>query len=764
MTRHLNIGISLIALGVAIFPYGASAVEAAPAAAQAGQDTGITEVVVTAQRRKENVQKVPLAIEALSNDSLKKAGVSNVTDMSRLVPAAQFGSSAGPNPQLFVRGVGSNTGTAMTDAAVSVSYDGVPAARSYHATTQYFDLERVEVLIGPQGTLYGRNATGGAINIVPAKPKLGQASTDLGVELGSYNAVKLGGAFNIPLSDKAAMRLAFQSEQNDGYWSQDAGATKRLGLRGQVLYVPSENLSVLLGLDYGHQGGTATNGVSTVGMTTLNIPIPGPVPHVITFDVPTAGFQASDGVSTCDPRLTSIFAAQALHRVCGKDQADNGNGGLTAQINYTTDAGTLTIIPSARVADLNFLSYGVGFGLDQDEYDAQHTLEARFSSPDSNRLKWIVGGFYLFDHVKSHMIIDTFAPAFLGTSIENHFTVDTKSAALFVDGTYKLTDSFKLIAGGRYTVDEKTPTGTLFTSNSPVPVSLDNTPTKKWSAFTYRGGAEWDVTAASIVYATYSTGWHSGGFSFTHDDPVYNPETLDALTIGSKNRFLDNKLQANIELYDWKYHDQQTSFLAVDSAGATVFVTKNVGESTRKGVDLDLKYRLFANTTLGAHIGYLEAAIQKFQYQVSSANPLLTGCNVLYTGGPSMTVDCAGKTVPFSPRWTQNYSIEQRVPLPNGSAVTIGLFSHSQSDMITGTQIVDAELQKAYTTYDATLRYTPATGGWAVEAYGENISDEIIKGQTFQSTASGILGAQQAMYFTTLRPPARYGVRLTTEF
>ena len=723
----------------------------------------LEEVVVTAQRRRQNVQKAPVAISVIGAAAITNAGVTTAQDLTKLNASAQFASSAGPFPVLYIRGVGANTGSSFIDAAVTLSYDGVPVARSYAGIGQYYDLDRVEVLIGPQGTLYGRNATGGVVNIIPTQPKLGVTSVDLGLDYGNYNTLLISGAANTPLADNAALRLAFRTNRNDAYYTQNDGARDNQAVRLQLRYDPTPDITTVTDFDYYHNGGSATNGVSTVGTTIANILVA--PDHVLRIHEPSVGFPASEGLAATDPRLIPIFAGQGLTAPTpGNDNADNQIYGLQSQINWTTPFGTLTAEPSYRHTDLHYLSYGAGFGITSRESDSQETGELRFASRDNTALRFIVGGFFLHDYVNTpEMGIDAFEPAFLGVSLKEVFTVTTKSYAPFADATYNISPTLRLIGGIRYTVDQKSATGTLTFGNGGS-FSFNPPPSQTFERVTYRGGVQWDVAPQSLLYATYATGWHSGGFFLTPDNPVYQPENLSAITLGSKNRFFDGRLQANFEAFYWKYTNQQVSFVTLDSRNSVIFATKNVGSSTREGVDVDLRYRLGENTTLGVQGEYLDAEFQKYTYFVPAAFGPTTGCAVSDAGEGQLAVDCAHTRVPFSPRWTGNFSLDHQIPLANGGSI-IGLVNaHAQTAVDTGAQDVPVELQKAYLSLDASLGYAAPGGRWSLTLFGDNITDRTILSQTNNSPASGILGTHQPIYFSTLLPPATYGARFRISF
>ena len=733
-----------------------------PSAATTAGNSKLEEVVVTAQRRQQNVQKAPIAISVLSSKAITNAGVTTAVDLTRLLASAQIEAAAGPFPILYIRGVGSNTGNSFTDSAVSLSYDGVPLARTYSGLGQYYDLDRVEVLIGPQGTLYGRNATGGVINIIPTQPTLSPRSGYLGVDYGNYNTLFVTGAVNQPIGDTAALRVAFRTNRNDAYYSEHDGAADDQAARIQLRWNPTPDLTSVTEADFVHIGGTATNGVSESGITYTHA-LAGPG-DVVANTVLAPGFAPSQGVSATDPRMVPIFAANSLTAPKpGTDGADNSFYGIQSTINYHTDYGTLTVIPAFRYGSLNFVSYGGGFGNGDIEKDDQESIEARFASPESQRFRWIVGAYFLHDHAASNTTINALEPSFLGVSLNQNFSIDTKSYAPFADGTFNITPELRLIAGARYTVDEKTPTGRIDFSND-TSFTLNNVPTHTWEDFTYRGGMQWDVSPHSMLYATYSTGWHSGGFFLTPDNPLYQPEKISAATIGAKNRFFDGQLQANIEAFHWKYDNQQTSFVTFDSRGSAVFATKNVGSSTRDGVDLDLQYALTPTSTLGGQVEYLDAEYQKFLYQLPSFLGPNTGCQVTDGGGGMLDVNCAHTRVPFAPRWTGNVNFTQNFPLPNDGNVAFLTRAHLQTASDTGSQDVPLELQRSYATIDASLGYTAPNNKWSVTLFGNNITDQVIKSQTNQSPASGILGAHQPIYFVTLQTPALYGVRLRIGF
>jgi iron complex outermembrane recepter protein len=208
--------------------------------------TGLGEIIVTAQRKAESAQKAAVAIDVIGADELTSAGVNNVTALSKTAPSLAVAQAGGPNVSLFIRGVGNFTFNGFTDPAVAFNVDGVYLGRATSAVGTYYDLERIEVLKGPQGTLYGRNATGGAVNVLPARPRLEELSGHAGVEYGNYNSLDFEAAANVPLGERAALRIAGRLLSGDGTNADGTNDQSGQAIRAQLLLKPSDAFSIRL--------------------------------------------------------------------------------------------------------------------------------------------------------------------------------------------------------------------------------------------------------------------------------------------------------------------------------------------------------------------------------------------------------------------------------------------------------------------------------------------------------------------------------------
>ena len=243
----------IVSLGLGVAP--AFAQTAAPEASAEEESAGLTDIIVTAQRREENLQKAAIAVSAVSSDQLVQGGVTDPTQLTNLVPSLQIAKAAGPYAFFYLRGVGNFNANALSDSAIAFNIDGVFVARPSSTGGVLYDIDRIEVLKGPQGTLYGRNATGGAINIITRKPELGKFGGDASISYGNYDAIQFNGALNAPLGERAAVRVAGQYVKHDGYMTDGTSDQDDLAGRIQFKFEASDAITINLGADYYRQKG-----------------------------------------------------------------------------------------------------------------------------------------------------------------------------------------------------------------------------------------------------------------------------------------------------------------------------------------------------------------------------------------------------------------------------------------------------------------------------------------------------------------------------
>jgi iron complex outermembrane receptor protein len=756
---------------------------------------GLGDIVVTAQRVSENSQKAAVAIGVVGGGDLLKSGTSTVDRLTQLVPALSV-QRAGSYNYLFVRGVGNFASASYSDPAIAFNYDGVYVGRPNAAAGVFYDLDRVEVLKGPQGTLYGRNATGGVINVIPTQPKIGSFSGFGSVSYGNYNALNAQAAINAPLGHNAAMRISGNIVSHDGYLRDGGSDEKVQALRVQVKSQLMPNLTARVSFDYAHVGGVGADYsyisgfVYTPTLTTL--------PLGERFTVVPSGLNLDEGLfSPASQAFRQTVRAGPAGRnflpLTAFPFQHNNFYGTNAQVDYETGIGTFTFVPAYRKIKLHNLG-GAAAGVLNRETDEQTSVELRLAKAHVGILDYNLGLYYFDEAIKDHL---TVSRSFLNN--EQTYTTGTKSYAGFGRLTAHVTDRLRLVGGLRYTHDKKRfngissgltliclvrsgcPTTPLFdVRNSindnpfpippfgvkagpgPVPgtiISRNDTvvdASQKKSKLTYRGAVEFDLAPRSLLYASVETGYRSGGFSLSTGYETYQPEYITAYTLGSKNRFLDNRLQLNLEAFYWKYRDQQQSYVGIDLAGQQGNFTRNVGNATVKGIEVETRFLPTRTTLLSADIQYLKTNYRTFLYQAPAgrSDPPFTTCAVSVAANPTLyDVNCAGKPAYYSPKFTINLAAQQTFEFENHKLV-IGADTQYKTKQYVGFEYRPSQLVGAQWRSNANISFARNDERWALSAFVQNIENK--RTPTFVTNASIDLAITQA--------PRTYGVRLSGKF
>ncbi|MBN8819752.1 MAG: TonB-dependent receptor [Sphingomonas sp.] len=790
----------------------------APQASEA--DQGLEEIIVTAQRVQESSQRAPIALDVVNPGELLRQNVVRAEDLSRTSPSLASNSGGGPTTVFFVRGVGNATVNAYSDPAIAFNYDGVYIGRPSSTSGMFYDLQRVEVLKGPQGTLYGRNATGGAINVIPVRPKLGETSGQVTVGYGNYDWLTGQAALNLPIGEKAAVRVAGMMSSRDGFMTDGTGKQREYAFRGQLYVEPSEELTLRLGVDYAHQGGSGASGFYIGAVN----PTFGPTGFTGYSYVPT-GFDRNQGL--LDPRSNALQSSRFVGQVGrtgavvdGVPYNDNDYWGVSAELNWKTDAGTLTIQPAYREGNLDYTFNGVFRAGGVKEKDKQTSVEARWAGQVGPAIDYLVGGMYFDEDID---VPFAFYNQSTLTPYQN-FKTATESWAGFGKLTVRPVEKLSLTAAGRYTSDKKRFDGLsqvyiLFCGNPAPPQdfcpTLPFTPLVGSAAelesfytsrgfpvtsvplyvlppvaggsqtapfvlrspiainaglknekFTYRLAAQYDLSPRNMIYASFETGYHAGGFSFARGVESYAPETIKAYTIGSKNRFLGNRLQVNVEGFIWKYKNQQYSQFGYDLGNppSTVFLTRNIGDSTIKGIDLDVEFLATPNTLLSANVQYLDTKYDSFVYFAPNQGlPPNTTCAFAPTtqttpGGSTVNVfrvDCSGKQAFNSPKWSFNLDAQQTIPLGDYKLM-LQAGTRYRSSSYSSADYLPYLRSEATFVSNASITVSAADDRWFASLYVFNIEDNqrLIGGTT---NSAGLISA-------AAEQPRTWGVRIGGKF
>ena len=771
----------------------------APAGASAGTDA-LQEIIVTAQRRSEDVQHAALSIDVLSAQSLELKDATRASDIADAVPGLQITESGNSQQSLYVRSVGNIVPQSYTDPAISFNVDGVAIARPSSMTGVLYDLERTEVLKGPQGTLYGRNATGGAINVIPSPPKLGVTSGEVDLTLGNYGEVHPEAMVNVALNDISAMRFAFTDSHHTAYQTDDSGSESAYAGRAQYLIRPNDDLTIRVSGDYAHDGGSGAGG-TIIGIQNpfTGTVAPSPLPR-------NAGPQDPRSAAIMEGQYTFI-SGRFFAPIDGPAAIDNRFWGVLTDIDWRTPIGTLTILPAYRQSSLNDLTTTFGYDSTTVEQDHQTSVETRLASDNQGLIRWLFGAYYFHETIDATYQFNQQA---LGPL--QQMNQGTLSKAEFARITVAPLDDFRFSAGVRYTDDTKSFDGlsrTLISAcarpPSPIP-SCPNAPfipvgsnystiasqlglfpivpgvlygstlpgaatsvfplvskpvvgKNEYTKLTYHAGVEFDLSANSLLYASWDTGYHAGGFAFSQLKPQYAPEILSAYAIGSKNRFLQDKLQFNIEAFYWRYTDQQISHGANDSDGTYVFYTDNAGSSIIAGAEFSVKYLVTPQTVFDLDAQYLSATYDNFTFQTPAGGtnaPPLTGCPFSQTDATHYTVNCTGKTAQQSPRWSGNVGLRHSMDF-GPIELTGDINAHGQSASFVGFELIPVELQKSYAEGNAWLGVSPLSGPWNVTAFVNNVTNRRPYGTAYDNSVIGLIGS-------SLGAPRTAGVRMSWKF
>jgi iron complex outermembrane recepter protein len=681
-----------------------------PARAQS-VETELQEVVVTAEKTREPAQTTPISMAVYSAGDIQAKGIKDIESLASADTSLNFDSGGG-EPYLTLRGISSSDTTEIGDPTVPVAVDGFFVNRSYALLTSLYDLERIEVLRGPQGTLYGRNAAGGVVNIITQKPTQ-KFEASGSIEAGNFNTLNFGGTLNLPFSDSMQLRAAFISRAHDGYRTvyPGLGLTPQRGDdedvrsgRVELAVEPFDHFHGLLTVESTRTGG--------VGEVIKQIPlvasatIPGDVVHQ------APGLADTDRWNTYDPTSLSLddktykweFTYDGLPR--GLQVTYVGGFDNLQWHHITPGPGLLGDPPTTPISIV------------QNEYPKTQNHELRLASAPGGVFTWQGGAFFFEERSRN---LETYALEGAGTPdasqpIAFEFPlVESTSRALFGQGSVSLTDTVRATAGARYTVDSKERTGIEALPVFGIP-ALPDAGSGRWSKTTGHFGVDWTPTTSNFEYAKVDTGYKAGGFASCNE---YQPETVTTVEVGSKNRLRERTVQFNVAAFYSKYSNQQVSLNVPLSVCAGASTVENAGSSKIYGLEWDANALLGPVGRLDVDVTYLHARFDSF---------------LAAPGIPAATADCrsvdasgncqlAGNTLPQAPQWTAAVDLERGWQLAERVKLTGRLESKYQS-----TQQFDAfnyasTTQKGYAVENASLDLE--RDNWTVGLWVRNLADKV---------------------------------------
>ncbi len=648
-------------------------------AARAAEATDLSEIVVTAQKRSEKLQDVPVAISVVSGEMIAAKGAVNLEGAQYLVPSLNFRKSGTTiNQSLFLRGVGTSTFSIAGEPSISTVVDGVVYSRAGEAFSDLVDIDRLEVLRGPQGTLFGKNTSAGVINIVTKRP--GEVMGGF-LEGGYYthgNEYRLRGAIDLPLADNVKSRVtAFYGSYDGNIHNLATGKRvngyEHYGVRGILVADPTPDLQLTVIADYRKSNDDCC--AELIGTLPTNL--------------------AAGALPTPRGDKTREVNQNLVTSTIEK------SGGLSLQADWSRGDYTFTYVGSYRQYDNTEIRDGdwlprayVGLAQLHDrgpQTSNTLTQEVRVASPTNQVFTYVAGAYYSRAHTERIFTRDdvvctlTPAPTVLTPCTAPGAVITTpsgtadfgstfKNFAVFGQGTVNINARFRLIAGLRYTADKLAVFHSRTTTLAGPGIQpsfgpfASNTSNDNWSG---KAGAQFDLVPESTLYATYSRGYKGPAYNVFFNltatgTNIIEPETADSYEIGLKNTFLENRLIVNLAAYYAKYHNFQANN---PDTVAGVLVTRftNAGTISTRGGELDLIFRPMADVNVSGGLAYTDAKVDTFK---------------IPTNGNNTGVIPSGTTLAYAPKWKGSLGVDYRIRTGKAVDVALGAQGSFQSRQI----------------------------------------------------------------------------------
>jgi iron complex outermembrane receptor protein len=693
------------------------------------------EVLVTAEKRSESLQDLSQAVTALTAADVEERQLTSFVDLSAIAPGVNVAKNEGFKTVITIRGIGNEANqNAIANPSVSYHLDGIYVASPFALQTDFLDLERIEVLRGPQGTLFGQNSTGGAINVITADPSFDEFSGAADLSLGQYSSVRARASVNIPLSDTVAARVSLLSNQRDGYSfnvsnGQDLDDADSISARVKLLWEPADNVSVSFGAQIFDED---VNGQAQKGI----------------YD-PTPGARRLAQDSLSNYELSSeIYSATV--------EWDLTDFTLKSITSYQEDD-----ISILRDNDRHDFSVLPPFFLLQSYFDPETNLQKTrtqefnlvSAAPAFGKLDWVVGVFYLdtevdieiverldfgFDGVFDPFTVEdivTFAPADAG--FISNSKPERESTSIYGQGTFALTESSRIIGGLRYTRDEVYSEVTNFYGRGGTDIlEIDS------NKMTGRLAYEQDINDATLAYASYTRGFKPGGsnLTFGREDvvspivvlPTFEEETIDAYEVGLKTDLDGGRIRINTAAFMYSYDNLQ--YQATDPE---VFQggVGNIPESEIYGAELEFGAFLTDSLLFDARLAWLKTEITSSHLALdnvqseAATNALLAQGVGLFSqeveiARAAQIEDIRGNELPKTPSLTGNVALTHTGSLNGFGELKTSLSLTYRGDFkhrVFNNDVTDQV--GSYTTIDMLMKLTPESSPWSVELIGKNLTD-----------------------------------------
>jgi iron complex outermembrane receptor protein len=693
---YLSVAIALLTLGLTALPVYSQEQQQETSE----RETGLETIVVTAERRAENLQEVPVSVSAFTASSIERRQIDSTLDVVRSVPNLVGSNNVGISSatSLFMRGVGQDESISTQDPAVGTYVDGVYISRQVANNSMLYDIERIEVLRGPQGILYGRNTSGGAIKIITKDPNEFLEGS-LEARVGNYDTFGLTGKINVPVSDNVFVSFAaFTSDRNKGFQENITLGTRTWdesssGARGAIKYEATDNFEIVVSAEYAEQKDSGVTGTNFFGASANDL------------------FKVQSGLE------------DSFNEV--KQSA------ITANMTWSFDNAQWTSITGYRNLEQNLLidfsdNPVPAFVIGQDGTFTQFSQEIQ-GSGDIDEFSWVLGAFFMEesnDNIRRDELF-LFGGAVAGDFVAD-FENDSNSWAVFGQGSYDITDKLTATLGGRWTQEDKSIDmsqlvdiggGTLIElwNNTDLDaVGTDTDPT--FEKFTPHVSLKYQVSKDTMTYFSYSQGFKSGGWNARATAPsdfnLIEAEFVDAYEVGFKTEFWDNQVRMNTALFYNEYTDFIVTALNPDTGG---FVTINAATTNISGIEVELTASPTAELDLYASFGLLKNEYDNL------------GENVVFS---------IENEVKRTPEVTAQIGFTYFMELNSGELIFTGDYSY-QDEYYGGAGNTSAELSESITLVYGAVSYAFGGGKYKVTLACANCTDEEYHHSTLDFSALG---------------------------
>lgn len=739
---------------------GASAQQTAANAETQNDNGGIADIIVTAERRKSSVQTTPIAISAVGGEALREKSISNIESLSSNIPNLNF-NRVSSDAKISIRGIGYNAISPGGEPRVALYQDGVYMARNQAALLGFYDIDRVEVLRGPQGTLYGRNAIAGTINLLTRDPGNEPNGYFTGT-MGDYGLIGTEGAVGGPLSSTIQARISFQTVNRNGYGKNittgdEVNDENSRSVRAKLKIAPSSALTLRLVGDYSiskqHDGGYRYVGSGNFAIPTtvelLGAGVPSDPQDAAGFGpkrrIETYGFSGQADVELSDSSTITLLTAYRNFKASQQTNIDGSAAELTKMwIDEKSDVFSTELRLSQKLGD--FADLIVGGYYFHEKNTAMNQVPLKGGVFD-----------FAFDIPGFLPLIGVLDPNAFYEFYGSYGVVKTSAKAIFAQANIHLTDKLELDLGARYSDEKKTifeehqvDVVDPFVLNDPLRPGL-NVPaglfgngvqslSTSWNSFDPKVTLSYKATPGVYLYATYSRGFKAGGYNIGGIQPAFRPEKLTNYEVGVKADLLDRRLRLNVSAFNYDYKDLQESLVE----GINI-VTKNAAKARVRGIETEITAKPTDALSLQLNAAYLDGKFKSF----NDIDPAFAALG---------TQDLGGRQLPDAPKWQIGGELGYRIATGFGNItprVNVTWF-----DTVYFNHFNTVEMsQPSRTMVNLYLGWTSADDSWTATAYVKNLTDDTYLAGA--NTNLGLLGFSRTGVYGA---PRTVGLSVTKSF